>query len=517
MKIKQAILPALLGCTALALLSQVFSRPAAGAALQGRSYPQIESYIEARMRQYRIPGAVLVVVENGELWCQRGYGEARPGGEIPGVQTPFMIGSLSKSFTALAVMQLVEEGRIGLDNPVQQYLPWFQLADPQAAAAITIRHLLNQTSGIPAWVGEIQLADFNNDADEVERQRRFLEAVQVERPAGSGFEYNNANYNLLGAVIEAVSGGSYAEYVQANIFAPLGMQHSYAYKADAQQHGLAVGHRYWFGLPVAAPDLPQSELSLPTGQLISSAEDMGRYLIALLNGGSSAGNRILSEEGVAVLHTGAAEVQQMGMSFGRYGMGWFVDEIDGTRLLWHSGTTPDFGAFMALLPERNSGFILLFNANHHWMTPVFSDMGGAVAALLAGSDPAPTPGVDSIPWVLRALLLVPLLQAAGVVTTLRAVQRWRANPAERPARRMLWGRHILLPLIPNLLTASALLFILGKTFNYKLVYMPDVAGTSLVSGSFAALWSIVRSGLVWKANQPGPDCAAPAGAARQEA
>jgi hypothetical protein len=93
----------------------------------------------------------------------------------------------------------------------------------------------------------------------------------------------------------------------------------------------------------------------------------------------------------------------MGLSLGQYGMGWFVDEIGGTKLVWHSGTNPDFATYMALLPEQKKGVVLLFNADHHWMDPVLSDFGAGVAALLAGQQPALVPFVGLIPWILRAL------------------------------------------------------------------------------------------------------------------
>ena len=493
---------AILGCTALVLLAQAFTRTASSEAeMENSTCEKIDAYIEDQMRRHHIPGAVLVVVEDGRIIHQRGFGQAKPRGETPTAQTPFMIGSLSKSFTALAVMQLVEEGKIGLDDPVQKCLPWFQVADQEISTQITVRHLLNQTSSLPAWIGEVQLADFNNTANPVERHMNLLTKVKIERPVGSAFEYNNTNYNLLGLVIEAAGGENYADYVQQQIFSPLGMEHSYTFKAAAQLDGMAVGHQYWFTMPAAVPDMPQSELSLATGQLISSGEDMGKYLIALLNQGHSGEVQILSEAGVAELHTGVAEVQQMGMSFGRYGMGWFVEEVNQKKLLWHSGTTPDFGSFMALLPEQNRGFIVLFNANHHWMTPVISDIGGGVASLLAGVEPTPTEFVNTIPWILRSQLLIPLFQIFGVFATFQALRRWRGSPGSRPGRRTLWGRHIVLPLIPNLLAASTLITVLGKTRSYLMVYMPDFYWIGLVCGGFAAIWTFIRTGLVLKANR----------------
>ena len=295
---------------------------------------------------------------------------------------------LTKSFTALAVMQLVEAGKIDLDAPVQRYLPWFRVADPQASAQMTVRHLLNQTSGLPTSSGEIHLADFDDSPGAAERQARALSTLMLTRPVGSAFEYSNANYNLLGLIIEAASGESYADYIQKHIFTPLDMSHTYTSQAMAKQNGLAVGHRYWFAIPFAAPNLPIPHGSLPAGQLISSAEDMAHYLIAHLNGGRYGDVQILSGAGIDELHRGAAEVSAMGRSLGQYGMGWFVDDIGQTKLVWHSGTLPHFGAYMALLPEQKKGVVLLFNACQHWMTPVLADVGSGVAALLAGDQPA---------------------------------------------------------------------------------------------------------------------------------
>ncbi len=113
------------------------------------SYDAIDAYVEEQMRRLNIPGVSLAIVEGDQIVHLRGFGQARPGGEAPTPQTPFFIGSLTKSITALAVMQLVEAGKIELDAPVQRYLPWFRVADPEASAQMTVRHLLNQTSGLP--------------------------------------------------------------------------------------------------------------------------------------------------------------------------------------------------------------------------------------------------------------------------------------------------------------------------------------------------------------------------------
>ena len=173
-----------------------------------------------------IPGASLAIVEEDVIVYQRGFGHAHPGGATPTPQTPFFIGSLTKSITALAVMQLVEAGKVELDAPVQRYLPWFRVADPQASAQITVRHLLKQTSGLPVLPGMINLANFDGSTDAAERQVRALSKLKITRPVGSKWEYSNLNYNVLGLIIEAASVEAYEDYIQTHVFTPLGMHHS---------------------------------------------------------------------------------------------------------------------------------------------------------------------------------------------------------------------------------------------------------------------------------------------------
>jgi CubicO group peptidase (beta-lactamase class C family) len=286
MKLKKSLFPTLLVCTVLALILRLLAKPvSANPVSSNASYAAIDTYIEQQMRRLNIPGLALAIVEGDQIVYQRGFGQARPGGDAPAPQTPFVLGSTTKSFTALAVMQLVEAGKVELDAPVQRYLPWFRVADAQAAAQITVRHLVHQTSGLPGLPGMITMADLDQSPDAAERQARSLSTLKLTRPVGAAFEYSNLNYNLLGLIVEAASGESYPAYVQAHIFAPLHMSHSYTAQALAQQNGLAVGHRYWFATPVAVTNLAIPRGSLAAGGLISSAEDMAHYLIAQLNGG----------------------------------------------------------------------------------------------------------------------------------------------------------------------------------------------------------------------------------------
>ncbi len=463
-------------------------------------YDAIDTYLEQQLKRLNIPGAAVAIVEGDRIVHERGFGQARPGGTPPTPQTPFFIGSLTKSFTALAVMQLVEAGKITLDAPVQRYLPWFRVADPKASAQMTVRQLLNQTSGLSTASGWAPLSDFDSSPGAGERQARALATLQLTRPVGSAFEYSNTNYNLLGLIVEAVSGESYAMYVQNHIFSPLDMRHSYTTPSEVQQNFLAVGHRYWFSYPVADyTDKQQYPFgSLPSGGLISSTEDMSHYLIAQLNEGRYRGVQILSPAGIAEMHRPTAEYNMMGVSLGQYGMGWFVDNQGKTRVISHSGIVPDFFSYMAILPGHNKGIVLLLNADHFLMSNLaLLEVGTGATSLLAGARPAPVLWGNIIPWVLRGLLLVPVLQIIGIALTLRRLRRWHRQPDTRPSNRRMWVLHILLPMIPNLLLAATLIALLTSPLrSFLFLYGPDFSWIALICGSFAGIWIFVRTGLI---------------------
>lgn len=442
-----------------------------------QQYIAIDAYIEQQMRRLNIPGAALAIVAGDAIAHQRGFGHARPAGETPSPLTPFFIGSLTKSFTALAVMQLAEAGKLEPDAPVQRYLPWFRVADAQASAQITVRQLLNQTSGLPALPGMTALADFDHSPSASERQARALATLKLGHAVGSQFEYSNLNYNLLGLVIEATSGESYADYIQKHIFVPLEMFHSYLCPEKAKRNGLALGHRYWFAFPFPARNLKIPRGSLASGQLISCAQDMAHYLTAYLNGGRYGSAQILSANGIAELQRGVAEFNTMGMSVGKYGMGWISTANDKTKILWHGGNVPDFSCFMALLPEQKRGVILLINADHYGLPPILAEVGLGVTALLAEQKPAST-RLGFIPWAMRALLLVPLLQIISLVATARATRRKRASLFQP-----------LLSVGLNVSVAALAIYLHFKgLLRYFKLFNPDIYWLTVFCGGLAGLF-----------------------------
>lgn len=498
---KKLLFQSLIGVAALSL----FAKMAAGKSAQqkqkkhsessGLPNREIDGFIEAQMKRLHIPGATLAIIDGDRIVYRRGFGRARPNGEVPTSQTPFLIGSLTKSFTALAIMQLVEAGKVELDAPVQRYLPWFHIADLKASAQMTLRHLLNQISGLPLLPSLAQNS-IDDSPDAIEHEVRKLSTLKIKNPVGEICEYSNLNYDILGLIVQVVSGEIYEDYIQKHIFNPLEMSHSYTSKNEAKQHGLAVGHRLWFSFPIATPDMPFPRSYLPSGQLISCTEDLAHYLIAHLNKGRYADKQVLSAAGIDEMHRGVKELIMMGQTGGLYGMGWFDENLGEIKTYSHGGNNPDFSSFAAIVPEQKKGIVILFNADPYGLPPVIGEIGMGALALLAGQQPAQGK-LDFIQWIMRCLPLIPLLQFLGVSATLRRLRQWKRDPSSLPSRGRIWGQHILLPLIPNLSLAGILVYLYrSKLIRFLHLFIPDLAWTARISGWFAGIWAIVRTGLI---------------------
>jgi len=233
-----ALVISLTCATASAASIQATPAPTASA---DPDFAAIDTYVESQMRDLRIPGLALGIVHGDQIVYLKGYGIADPAGQAITPQTPFPIASVSKTFTALAVMQLVEAGKIDLDAPVQRYLPWWHVADAQTSAQITVHQLLMMNSGLTDALDKKQWADRDTSKGALEHLVRDLSTDELDRPVGASFEYSNPGYWTLGLIVQAVSGQSFETYVQEHIFAPLEMHQSFTSRAEAEPYGLAPG------------------------------------------------------------------------------------------------------------------------------------------------------------------------------------------------------------------------------------------------------------------------------------
>jgi CubicO group peptidase (beta-lactamase class C family) len=456
----------------------------------------IDAYVSAQMQADHIPGVAVGLVHNDQIVHLRGFGEADQSGRAVTPHTPFILASVTKSFTALAVMQLVEAGKIELDAPVQRYLPWFRVADPAASARITVRHLLYHTSGLP------DSACFTNQLTmTVEQFVRSLATVTLDRPVGSRYEYCSANYDVLGLIVQTVSGQPYGTYIEQHVFAPLQMHDSFASEPQDQQDqearrdGLAQGYRWLFGVP--SPFDYYNPSDLPAGSLISSAEDMTHYLIAQMNGGRFGSATVLSPTGIATMHAPAVALIG-GEGTGSYGMGWNNGTLADIPAIWHDGAEPNVYTRLLIEPQTHWGVILLVNTNN--FIPVdgansaLTSLGAGVTRLLAGQAPQASLSLTTFYLIFDGVLAV--LLALAIFPLLR-LRRWSRRFGQRRHRvvrlglRLAW--EVALPVV-LLLGAPLVASMLGVTNWYEiLLWWPDVGSWILVISALLLLTAVLRA------------------------
>ncbi|MEJ9160997.1 serine hydrolase [Paenibacillus graminis] len=340
----------------------------------------IDKFVESMLDKLDVPGMAVSIVKGDQTIYTKGYGHSGPDGQPVTPQTPFILGSSSKSFTALAIMQLVEQGKIDLDAPVQRYLPEFELEDKEASKTIRVRHLLNHNSGISTFHGRTA---FSNTVPTIDELIHGLKNTPLTEPVGTQFQYSNANYDILGGIIQAVSGKSYAEYIQDHVYSPLDMKNSYTSTSEAKKHGLATGYQSIFGFmaPFEQPDNPSM---LASAYLISSAEDMSHYVMAQLNGGKFHDISVATAESVAQMHQSAIKDPTTG---GEYGMGWEI--VHG--VVQHPGDVESFHSDMKL--DGNIGVAVLINA-HDYLVRVskLSMVADGILDIMHGREPVEDAG-----------------------------------------------------------------------------------------------------------------------------
>ena len=476
-------------------LAVIWALPAR-AAMPDDLAERLDSYLLAEMRANRLPGMVVGVVHGDEIAFLRGYGEADRNRPMePDAQ--FYIASVSKPFTALAVMQLVEQGAIELDAPVQTYLPWFTLADPEAAARITIRQLLQQTSGMgeegyPGWAP-------GTEATIEESVRALREARPIAEP-GERFQYFNDNYNILGMVVQEVSGRTYEAYLAEQVLAPLKMSDTVTDPALATN--LARGHGCVLGWPV-----PRQETfvraHLPSGYIISTAQDLTKLVSAHLNGGRYGDRQVLSAEGIATMQIAATTDGASPSSAdprGGYGMGWFVQEMGGVPAVSHGGDLSNYHADLVLLPEQGIGIVLLINQNG--LIPslgVYPRLLQGIVQVTLGRPAVAGPGLVLVGWILTVAIAI---NVVGTVRRILGVQSWVKDAVDRGTARIVLGTGG--PLLLCLLVLALPRFVAvatGRVPGWGLLFelAPDLVGwlwfgiitnAILVSLRLRGLWSL---------------------------
>jgi CubicO group peptidase (beta-lactamase class C family) len=453
---------------------------------------KVDAYLANRIAEQRIPGLAIGIVDHDHIAHLAGFGVADPAGHPVTPATPFILGSVSKSFTALAVMQLVEKGRVELDAKVRRYIPWFTLADA-SSQQITVRQLLNHTSGLSVETSEKFAASSDVSDRALESRVRDLRGEHLDHPVGSDFEYSGTNYAVLGLLVQIVSGQPFEEYIQQHIFTPLKMDHSYTSEREAKQHGLATGYLYWFSFP-RATQLPFNRGSVPQGYMISTAEDMSHYLIAQLNGGRYGDVQILSPTGISEMHRPAIPTWKPETS---YGMGWEIGPIAGIPAIWHEGTIFNYHTNMVLFPGSGSGFILLENSYNGPDEGRLNQIAEGIALVLAGKDPPPIASNRRLKLAYGVLFAVLFVQLWGVAHATRQLSSRHGR--HRKSLTILGISMLILTIIVS--GGWGLLIVLGIPHMFGMPLMSTVArvpdfGYVLLLCAFLAFSTCILKGFV---------------------
>jgi len=313
-------------------------------------------YIPQQMKRYGVPGVSIAVVDHQHLVWAKGFGYADRERHIPaGAETVYQVGSISKLFTATAVMQLVGQGKIDLDAPIQTYLPQFSMKSRwKDSGPITPRELLSHHAGLPTYYlkgffSHEPLAELASD----------LRSEYLAYPPGQVFNYSNLGPDLMGLVMERITGMHFAPYMQKALLEPLGMHHS-SFTMDAEIAPLLAR-----GYVDNQPTDPIPIRDVPAGSLLSNVVDLSRFMRLVFGNGEFDGRRVLGADSLAAMFQ--PQFADSTLDFGqRFGLGWMLSGLPvygGGMVAWHNGGTKAFLSQMAVMPDKKLGVVVLANAD----------------------------------------------------------------------------------------------------------------------------------------------------------
>ncbi|MGG3873384.1 cyclic peptide export ABC transporter [Brevibacillus laterosporus] len=324
--------------------------------LSPQSLEQIESFITKQMNTAEIPGLQVIIVEKDKTIYQKGFGYADILSNKPVTnETLFELGSNSKAFTGLAVLELADKGLLDLNDPVTKYLPWLNLSYKGKIQPITIRQFLYHTSGVP--FKSIGFLPEGNEEDALEKTVRTLLSQELNREPGTRYEYATINYDVLGLVIEKVTKQSFETYIKQNILHALELSHTYVGEQNVDQTQKATGYKIGFTEPQQY-NPPSFRGNTPAGYLISNGVDIARWMKIQI-GAASTGS--FKPDLIKASHEPDRKVKPSSNG-SSYAAGWEVYQ-SGDGEISHSGSNPTFSSFIVIRPTEQIGVAILANMN----------------------------------------------------------------------------------------------------------------------------------------------------------
>jgi CubicO group peptidase (beta-lactamase class C family) len=448
----------------------------------------IDEFIAAEISSSGAPGIAYAVVDNGVV-TSGAAGETLIGSGKPVTpDTPFLIGSISKSFTAMGLMKLVEAGKVALDAPVSRYLDVFR---DRPSGAITIRQLLSHTSGFSTLQGNDTHVDRTPARDELQRQVKRLGQQSPAYAPNAQWQYSNANYLILGAIIERMSGQDFASYTNTEILEPIGMDKSFVSDGRAD-NAMAVGHQPWFGTKRPLSSVGTSRAGAPAGGVVSTASDLALYLRIMMNGKDD----IISAASKAVMLRPASAASPS------YGLGWSLDRDNGVA--YHSGLTPGVETLAVMSPAKNRGVVILVNANGGIGFGEIANLFDGVTERVLGIEENNDDGRWGRISLFLTFALLPLIFLAGIITA------WFRRRGLRAKSGAFGVFSLWFPLVMMLGLAWTSVGLIPQLFGVPLstfaLYQPDFVTLLIATAVTGVAWAMFRLGLFYtgKAARSGP-------------
>ncbi|MES2061575.1 MAG: serine hydrolase [Bacteroidota bacterium] len=328
----------------------------------------LDIYINKALTNWRIPGAAVCIVKDGKIILMKGYGVKELG--LPGKvdqNTLFMIGSNTKAFTATALAMLQAEKKLSLDEKVTKYIPEFKLENKAAGEMAIVKDLLSHRLGFRTFQGDFSFYNSNLSRHEIIEK---LGKMKATYPFRTTWGYTNAAFLTAGEIIPRVTGKQWETYLKDNIFAPLGMNSTLALSVEMPKAlNRTVPHTLVDGRLTAIPYCNIDGLA-PAGSISSSVNDMSKWVMALLDNGKVGGKQAIPAAAIAATrqpqdYVGNVNHLNGDSGFQLYGLGWFIQDYDGRRLVMHDGGVSGYVSSVTLVPKEKLGIVILTNTDQN--------------------------------------------------------------------------------------------------------------------------------------------------------
>ena len=349
-----------------------------------------ENMIRKLMDDYNVAGMSVALIRDGEIVSTQGYGLRDAAAQLPmTADTVLPIGSITKTFTALALGMLVDEGKLDWDAPVKTYIPSLKLSSELLTENVTVRDLMCHRTGVPKYDLQAIYCVMEDGAEMV----RSLEYLETNMAFRTGLQYSNQMVSLAGYLVEVITGILYQEFVRERIFRPLGMQSTdFEIESLAKYENTSKGYVFANGTFIEPPYMHLGAFA-PSGAIVSTASDMAKYALFHLRGGVVDGQRLISEENLRQMHSPQVIGTPYFWNFEEfqsteYGLGWFTDIYRGVKMIGHGGNTNGFSADEALgvtdVPDWSGRFREIFN---NLMAGMMAGMQARAAAKVPDTTP----------------------------------------------------------------------------------------------------------------------------------